>query len=287
MTVSGTPGTGTVTLGSAFSNAYLTLNEAGVANGDVVSYFIEDASDFEIGIGTYTSAGTTLSRDTVTLSKISGTSGTTKLTLTNAALVYLSPRKEDLLSVSETQVANKVLAGPTSGGAATPTFRSLVAADLPSAGAVLQVIQATYTANADLTVGIPFDDTIPTNTEGTQIISQAITPASSSNKVLCSVSVWGHVVAGVQGDGFAVALFRGSTCIQVAFTSAIDDNGTSPTQLFQNVSFEFQDSPASASAQTYSVRVGGNASTIRLNGSTTGRKFGGASASVLRLMETT
>jgi hypothetical protein len=32
-----------------------------------------------------------------------------------------------------TQAANKVWAGPTSGGAAAPTFRSLVSADLPSA----------------------------------------------------------------------------------------------------------------------------------------------------------
>ena len=31
-----------------------------------------------------------------------------------------------------TQTANKILAGPTSGGALAPTFRSLVAADLPS-----------------------------------------------------------------------------------------------------------------------------------------------------------
>lgn len=34
-----------------------------------------------------------------------------------------------------TQSANKVFAGPTSGAAATPTFRSLVAADLPTPGA--------------------------------------------------------------------------------------------------------------------------------------------------------
>lgn len=34
-----------------------------------------------------------------------------------------------------TQTANRVLAGPTSGGAATPTFRALVGADLPTPGA--------------------------------------------------------------------------------------------------------------------------------------------------------
>ena len=91
-----TAGTGTITLGAAYSNAFCTFAEAGVANSDVVAYVIEDGSDFEIGIGTYTSAGTTLSRDTVRLSKIGGTAGTTKLTLSGSAVVFLSPAKEDL-----------------------------------------------------------------------------------------------------------------------------------------------------------------------------------------------
>ncbi len=132
MTVSGTPGTGTITLGVAFSNAFLTFAEAGVANTNVVSYVIEDGTDFEIGIGTYTSAGTTLSRDTVTVSKIGGTAGTTKLTLTSAAVVRIDARKEDLLSISETQTANRIYAGPSSGGAAAPTFRTQVLLDLPA-----------------------------------------------------------------------------------------------------------------------------------------------------------
>lgn len=91
-----TAGTGTVTLGAAYSNAWFTFAEAGVANGDVVRYIIEDGSDFEIGLGTYTSAGTTLSRDTVTASKIGGTAGTTKITLSGSAVVRIDAAKEDL-----------------------------------------------------------------------------------------------------------------------------------------------------------------------------------------------
>lgn len=89
-----TTGTGTITLGSAVAG-FATFAEAGVANADVVSYTIEDGTDFEIGVGTYTSSGTTLSRDTVTLSKISGTAGTSKIDLSGSAVAFITARAED------------------------------------------------------------------------------------------------------------------------------------------------------------------------------------------------
>jgi hypothetical protein len=58
---SATTGTGALTLGAAVSG-YLTFAGAGVADGDVVCYGIKDGSNSEAGIGTYTAAGTTLSR---------------------------------------------------------------------------------------------------------------------------------------------------------------------------------------------------------------------------------
>lgn len=89
-----TTGTGTMTLGAAKAG-YLTFAEAGIANADTVTYVILDGNDFELGTGTYTSAGTTLSRDTVLVSKISGTSGTTKLTLSGSAEVFATADSGD------------------------------------------------------------------------------------------------------------------------------------------------------------------------------------------------
>jgi hypothetical protein len=82
MTVTGTPGTGTITLGSA-DTAYQAFVTAGIATGDVVKYLIEDATSWEIGYGTYTSAGTTLARTTV----IASSSGGAKISATSAAKV--------------------------------------------------------------------------------------------------------------------------------------------------------------------------------------------------------
>ena len=65
-----TTGTGTLTLGSAVTG-YNTFANAGVTNGQVVTYAIEDYDVSgniiarEVGAGTYSSTGPTLTRDTV------------------------------------------------------------------------------------------------------------------------------------------------------------------------------------------------------------------------------
>lgn len=90
-----TTGTGTVTLGAAFANNYLTFAEGGITDGQTVRYEINEGTDFEIGTGVYTAAGTTMTRASVTVSKISGTSGTSKMNLAGAATVSIVAVKED------------------------------------------------------------------------------------------------------------------------------------------------------------------------------------------------
>ena len=85
-----TTGTGTITLGSA-EDGYKTFADAGVANGNVVRYIIEDGSNFEIGIGTYTASGTTLTR---TVSESSNSNNA--INLSGSATVFVGATAQDL-----------------------------------------------------------------------------------------------------------------------------------------------------------------------------------------------
>ena len=64
---------------------------AGVSDSDIVRYVIEDGSNWEIGTGTYTASGTTLSR-TVSESSNSGS----VITLSGSAIVFVSAIAVDI-----------------------------------------------------------------------------------------------------------------------------------------------------------------------------------------------
>ena len=92
-----TSGTGTVTLAGAVTG-FQSFSVIG--DGNTTFYTITSGSDWEVGIGTYTSSGTTLSRDTILESSNSGSA----ITLSGTSNVFCTYPAER--SVTSEKVLN-------------------------------------------------------------------------------------------------------------------------------------------------------------------------------------
>jgi hypothetical protein len=87
---SATTGTGVISLGTAVEG-YQNFSSGGITDGSSVSYVIEDGANFEIGVGTYTASGTTLSR---TVSE--STNSNNAINLSGEAVIFITPAASDL-----------------------------------------------------------------------------------------------------------------------------------------------------------------------------------------------
>ena len=145
-------------------------------------------------------------------------------------------------------------------------------------GTVVKRAYAEYTANAALATAIPLDDSIPQNTEGTQILSISHTPRSTTNIIRLRFTGIFSVNAGV---GIAAVFSSASAnALRAAVTSVTAGDTRHPFVM------EVEHVPGVTTALTYSVRVGANAgNTLRMNGYSAGRELGGAMGAVLILEE--
>lgn len=149
-----TTGTGTITLGSAVTS-YLTFADAGVQNGDVVTYAIADGNNREIGRGTYTASGTTLSRDTVLESTNSGSA----INLSGSAEVFITAAAEDIVTPSEAQtLSSKTLVDPAITGTILEDVYNLTGTDIDPANGSIQY--KTLSANTTFTSSIAAGESV-------------------------------------------------------------------------------------------------------------------------------
>lgn len=145
---------------------------------------------------------------------------------------------------------------------------------------VIDRAYAEYTANANLATQIPIDDTLPQNTEGTQILSVSLTPKSATNRV--RLRFQGQVTSDTAAVNAIAAIFSSASvnALRAEFVSlATNGNG-------YVLCLEHEYVPGTTSALTYTVRVGpASAVNLRLNGNAVGRLLGGAIGATLIVEE--
>lgn len=106
-----TTGTGTITLGAA-EPGQQTFASAGILNGDTVRYTIEDGTAWEIGTGTYSSTGPTLTR-----TAIESSAAGAEINLSGAARVYVTVAAGDLQKAADMDQGVATTDSPTFAGA--------------------------------------------------------------------------------------------------------------------------------------------------------------------------
>lgn len=146
-------------------------------------------------------------------------------------------------------------------------------------GTIIQVQNYTTGTMATGTAVIPWDNTIPQITEGTQFMSLAFTPKKATSKLKitvnvamlsCNASSWTTIAlfkdSNVNAIGSCVGYMLASESITPSFVAYVDAVDTS--------------------AHTFTVRIGSHASaTITFNGYASAQYLGGSLASAITIEE--
>jgi hypothetical protein len=240
MSVSGTPGTGNITLGSVVAGNQ-SFSDAGVTDSVPFSYVAIDGNDFEIGTGQSASSVTTWQRTTVSRSVVGGTAGTSKLNLSSASTVFLTARATDLRA-RELLTANRTYyvrtdgsdsnngLSNTSGGAFLTIQKAInvvAALDISIYNVTIQVGSGTYTGAVIVngpfvglgTVSLVGDTTTPTNV----VISTTSTDCITSQNN-CVLSVGGFKLTTTTSGSCLTASANGTIYITGAMNF-----GSTPT----------------------------------------------------------
>ena len=164
--------------------------------------------------------------------------------------------------------------------AARELFGTLSATGLPTGVIVARTVATPYTTNADLSTAIPADDTVPMDSEGTQILTVAHAMQAPTNRLVIRFQGWG---SGGDASQLAAALISSTATLAIAAHGVKSQASDNP--ILFGLTHEY--SSGATTSVTYSIRVGPQTAgaAMRMNGITSTRRFGGVSAFTLVIEE--
>ncbi len=153
---------------------------------------------------------------------------------------------------------------------------SITVASVPN-GFTVDRAFASYTATTSITNSIPYDNTIPQVGEGDEILSAAITPKSTTNRI--RIRFQGSASTNTSANAVVAAFVNGGADAVVASASTVNAD-TLPLIL------EWEYVPGSVAAQTVTIRAGVTGGTMKFNSEAgANARFNGKSAATLVLEE--
>lgn len=156
---------------------------------------------------------------------------------------------------------------------------AITAGNVKLAGDVVQVVSTQTGAVATGTTTIPFDDSIPQITEGTEFMTRTITPSSATSVLLIEVVANFNASAVNYITG---ALFQDAVANALAAATVYQEGAGRA----QNLQFSHSMVAGTTSPITFRFRAGpGGAATLTFNGESGARRLGGVMASSIRVTE--
>lgn len=150
-----------------------------------------------------------------------------------------------------------------------------------AAGAIVQRVYAQTATYSGISTVIPYDNSIPQSSEGTQVLTVSITPKSAANKLLVTITLQVGSNSGL--DAVVAALFKDSETAARAAASYMPTENRSGTAT---LTIQYEMTAGGTGAIDFKVRMGpGSTGDAYLNGDDSERKFGGVQVSSIVVTE--